>query len=225
MINRGYLKTKNKLMIKDKIKEITLIIFELEYLKSDLISITNKESYYFDSMIKNSPSFYRIYQNSFKLFVLELYKLLNTKEDFSLITLVNFLITNNVEWKREAISTERLKTIGSKIEEIQHLHLTNIKNLRDKFYAHTDKNRASIKIDFTLNQSFEIFLQLRDYFEEIVLQLNNQKIMFDVLPNIINEITLLQRYKSIEKIIIEELQKGSTIVEIKKIQEIIHNNK
>ena len=66
-------------MIEEKLKETTLIFFELEYLKSDLVSINNKDSIYFNTIVENSNSFYRIYQNSFKLFVIELAKIVDSK--------------------------------------------------------------------------------------------------------------------------------------------------
>ncbi len=69
----------NQQMIEEKLKETTLIFFELEYLKSDLVSINNKDSIYFNTIVENSNSFYRIYQNSFKLFVIELAKIVDSK--------------------------------------------------------------------------------------------------------------------------------------------------
>jgi len=190
-------------MIEEKLKEITLIIAELEYLKADLISIMNNESSYFKNVVENSSSFYRIYRNSYKLFVIELSKIIDSKEHFSLLSLVNYMILHRktIVWKGEEIQIERLESNKEEIIKIQDLHLKDIKDLRDKFYAHTDKNRHEIEITFTLNQGWEILKELRNLFEEIVFKLNNQRITLSVSSNLINEMVLLQRYKMIESVI------------------------
>jgi hypothetical protein len=210
-------------MLQKKLEETTLIIFELEYLKSDLISISNKDSKYFKTIVENSPSFYRIYRNSFKLFVIELAKIVDTKEDFSIMKLVDYLISNrkNVVWKNREIEISRLKFIKSEIENIEHLHLENIKNLRDKFYAHTDKNRHNIELTFTLKNGWEILEKLRFYFEEIVLELNNQKIIFTVFSSLTHEMVLLQRYKLIQNLITTNLKDNSNLGELQKVRDLM----
>ncbi|PJJ09747.1 hypothetical protein CLU83_3118 [Flavobacterium sp. 1] len=210
-------------MIEAKLKETTLIIFELEYLKSDLISIMNPDSVYFKTIIENSPSFYRIYRNSYKLFVIELAKILDSKEDFSIISSVNFLITNRkkIVWKNSEIQLERLNFIRDEIKSIENLHLKSIKILRDKFYAHTDKNRHEIELSFNLQLGWEILKQLRAFFEEIVLKVNNQHIMFSVLSNLTNEMVLLQRYKLIQNMIQLKLKEQPNIGELQKVRDIM----
>jgi hypothetical protein len=214
-------------MIEEKLKGTTLIIFELEYLKADLISVMNKESAYFKNVVEKSSSFYRIYRNSYKLFVIELAKIIDSKEHFSLLSLVNYIITHRktIVWKREEIQIERLESIKEEIIKIQNLHLKDIKDLRDKFYAHTDKNRHEIEITFTLNQGWEILKEIRKLFEEIALKLNNQTIMFSVSSNLINEMVLLQRYKMIEKLIISKLKEHPNIGELQPIRDIIQGKK
>jgi hypothetical protein len=210
-------------MLEKRLQETTLIIFELEYLKSDLNSISNKDSKYFKTIIENSPSFYRIYQNSFKLFVIELAKIVDSKEDFSIMKLVDYLISNRkkVVWKNSEIDISRLNSIKRGIKEIENLHLENIKHLRDKFYAHTDKNRHNITLNFTLKIGWEILEKLKIYFEEIVLKLNNQKIIFPVISSLTNEMVLLQRYQSIQNLVMTTLKNNANLGELQKVRDLM----
>ena len=213
-------------MLEKKLKETTLIFFELKYLKSDLISISNEDSNYFKSIIENSPSFYRIYQNSFKLFIIELAKIFDPREDFSLMKLVDYLISNRktITWKNSEIEISRLKTIKYEIENLENSYLQNIKNLRDKFYAHTDKNRSSIELTFTLEIGWKVLEQLRLYFEEIIAKVNNQRIIFTVYSSLTNEMVLLQRYKLIENLIITKLKDDANIGELQTVHDLILGN-
>ncbi|MBF6640959.1 hypothetical protein IVB69_05665 [Flavobacterium sp. J49] len=210
-------------MIEDKLKETTLLFFELEYLKSDLISISNKDSNYFKIIVENSPSFIRIYRNSFKLFVIELAKIVDSKEDFSLLKLVDYIISNrkNLIWKNSEMKMSRLNFIREEIKKIEDLHLENIKNLRDKFYAHTDKDRHKIELIFSLQIGFEILGTLRQFYEEIVLKINNQHIAFSVFSSLTNEMVLLQRYKLIQKFITTNLKEKGNIGELQKVRDIM----
>lgn len=212
------------LMIEDKLKETTLLFFELEYLKSDLISISNKDSNYFKIIVENSPSFSRIYRNSFKLFVIELAKILDSKEHFSLLKLVDYIISNRKKliWKNNEIEMARLNFIREEIKKIEDLHLEDIKNLRDKFYAHTDKNRHKVELLFSLKIGFEILEKLRHFYEEIVLKLNNQHIAFSVLSSLTNEMVLLQRYKLIQNFILTNIKERSgSIGELQNVRDIM----
>lgn len=210
-------------MIENKLKETTLLFFELEYLKSDLISISNKDSKYFKTIVENSPSFSRIYRNSYKLFVIELAKVVDSKEHFSLLKLVNYIISNRQDliWKNSEIEMSRLNFIREEIKKIEDLHLDNIKHLRDKFFAHTDKDRHNVELIFSLQIGFEILEKLRQFYEEIVLKLNNQHIAFSVFSSLTNEMVLLQRYKLIQNFIMTNLKEKGNIGELQNVHDIM----
>ncbi len=107
-------------MIEYKLKETMMLFFELEYLKSDLTSISNTDSKYFKVVVENSHSFYRIYRQCFKLFVIELAKVVDSKEDFSLLRLVDYIISNRkkIIWKNSEIELSRLNFIRKEIMKI-----------------------------------------------------------------------------------------------------------
>ena len=211
-------------MIEDKLKETMMLFFELEYLKSDLTSISNKDSKYFKVVVENSHSFYRIYRQCFKLFVIELAKVVDSKEHFSLLRLVDYIISNRnkIIWKNSEIELSRLKFIREEIKKIEDEYLDDIKTLRDKFYAHTDKDRHKVELVFTQQIGFEILEKLRNYFEEIALKLNNQHIVFSsAKSSFTNEMVLLHRYKLIQKLIMTIIKERGNIGELQLIRDII----
>ena len=211
-------------MIEDKLKETMMLFFELEYLKSDLTSISNKDSNYFKVTVENSPSFYRIYRQCFKLFVIELAKVVDSKEHFSLLRLVDYIISNrkNIIWKNREIETSRLISIREEIKQIEDKYLDDIKNLRDKFYAHTDKDRHKVELIFSQQIGFEILEKLRKYFEEIALKLNNQHIAFSsAKSSLINEMVLLNRYKLIQNFIMTKIKENGNIGELQHVRDIM----
>ena len=211
-------------MIENKLKETMMLFFELEYLRSDLTSISNQDSKYFYDIVENSPSFYRIYRQSFKLFVIELAKVVDSKEHFSLLRLVDYIISNRkyIIWKNNEIEMSRLKFIRDEIKKIEDTYLNDIKNLRDKFYAHTDKDRHKVELIFSQRTGFEILEKLKTYFEEISLKLINQHMAFSsVKSSLTNEMVLLHRYKLIQKFIMKNLKEKGNIGELQYVRDIM----
>ncbi|WP_117884633.1 AbiU2 domain-containing protein [Aureibaculum luteum] len=125
--------------LENKLTEIRDTLIELERLKTDIRFISNKETEYFNKIVEKSAFFYRIYRNSIKLFVIDICKLMNPNEDFSLLKTLNFIQSNRkrIEWKRE-LKSDRINELIFKIEILNSEHLESFKNLRDKHYAHND---------------------------------------------------------------------------------------
>ncbi len=209
--------------LQKKVKEILNIILEIEYLKADLLSISNSDTSYYKSVITSSESFTRIYRNSYKLFVIELAKLLDSKEHFCLLSLVNYLLTNEkeIEWKRD-FEKSKLIVYRDEILKLEKENLKSIKTLRDKFYAHTDKNRRDhLPVPYSFQKGCEILKQLREIFEDIIFHLNNQKIMFDhILSTLTGEMVILYRYKQIRELIFEKLKESPNLGELQQIRDI-----
>ncbi len=112
--------------------------------------------------------------------------------------------------------------IKNELRKIEELHLKKIKNLRDKFYTHTDKDRHKLELTFSLKIGWEILEQLREFFEEILHKLNNQKVIFSTIQsNITNEIVLLNRYKLIQNMILEKLKENNDIGELQIVRNIM----
>lgn len=210
--------------LQKKVKETLNIILELEYLKADLYSISNSDSSYYKKVTESSESFMRIYRNSYKLFVIELAKLLDSKEHFCVLSLIDYLIThdNEIEWKRDFEKLKLLK-YREEIIELEKENLKYIKTLRDKFYAHTDKNRKSfLPVLYSLQEGCKILSRLREIFEDVVLHLNNQKIMFDsIMPSLTNEMILLYRYHQIRDLIFEKLKESPDLGDLQQIRDVL----
>jgi hypothetical protein len=72
-----------------------------------------------------------------------------------------------------------------------------------------------------LKNGWEILEKLRFYFEEIVLELNNQKIIFTVFSSLTHEMVLLQRYKLIQNLITTNLKDNSNLGELQKVRDLM----
>lgn len=210
--------------IQKKINEILNIILELEYLKGDLLSISNTDAFYYKSVTKSSESFTRIYWNSYKLFVIELAKLLDSKEQFCLLSLINYLLSNDKEiiWKRD-FDKSKLIEYHNEIKKLESEDFKHIKILRDKFYAHTDKNRNNLlPIPYSFDVGCKLLKRLREIFQDIILHLENRKIMFDlIIPNLTYELILIHRYNKIKELIFEKIKTNSNLEELQEIINIL----
>lgn len=136
----------------------------LEYLKNDIVYISNRNENYFKEIIYNSNFFGRTYKNSIKLFVLELYKILENKEDYNLRSLLNNIINNGegyYNWftkpniNKVVEFRNRLSSI-SKSEDYK-----KIKNLRNKYYAHSDSSRNNFETNIPFNKLWEILDEIQ----------------------------------------------------------------
>lgn len=209
--------------LQQKIEEIKFILIELENLKTDITSISDKNELYFKNIVENSPFFYRIYKNSIKLFIIDLHKLLKPTEDFSISKVLDYAIINHrdIIWKRD-IENKKLKNLKTELENLITKDLDDIKLLRDKYYAHNDKNKDKYKVSIKLIRCWQILIVLQEIFLEINLALNNEQIIFHLFAQKTDIMYRLNKYKVIKDLINEELIKSSDIGELQKIRDIIH---
>jgi len=208
-------------ILKDKLDTTFNILLELEFLKNNINNISNKESKYFENACKNSQFFYTSYKAFVKLFVIEIYKLLDTKSDYNIQKTINFCKTNisNIEW----YSSPKLdlfesleKKLNFDIKDVQ-----KIKNLRDKFYAHSDKNRTQFPYDIQKNKLWDILDILQLAFRLICQEYNNMCWLFDIQYKGLPELKMVSNYKEIKKLILDEKIKSNDTILIKDLEAII----
>ena len=212
------METKN---IENKLNEIRDTLIDLERLKTDIRFISNKESDYFKKAVEKSAFFYRIYQNSIKLFVIDICKLLNPNEDFSLIKTLDFILSNRkrIQWKRE-LTVEQIKEFKLRIEILNSDQLKNFKDLRDKHYAHNDKRKFDLEYNVTLKNCWKTLNEIQKIFIELNLSLSNKQYIFSLFIDEPYEIIALSRYKQIKELLLSELRKKPNIGDLQMIRDI-----
>ncbi|APZ46118.1 hypothetical protein BW723_07320 [Polaribacter reichenbachii] len=198
----------------------------LEYLKNDIIFISNRKEDYFKEIVYSSSFFERSYKNSIKLFVLELYKILENKEHYNLQSFLNNIINNKDEynnWYTEPdinimIQFRNKVSAISKSEDYK-----KIKNLRNKYYAHSDSNRDNFKTDVPFHKLWIILDEIQKIFCYLNLHLNKEQFIFSLVEKEIREIKLLQKHKRINKYVNSELRKSPDIGKLQEIRNIMLN--
>jgi hypothetical protein len=208
-------------ILENKLNETRDTLIELERLKTDIRFISNKEAKYFSEIIEKSAFFYRIYRNSIKLFVIDICKLMNSNEDFSLLKTLNFIQSNRkrIVWKKE-LKADRINELILKIEILNSEHLESFKNLRDKHYAHNDKKKFNLEYNVTLKKCWETLFRIQEIFIELSLCLTNEQYIFSILTTEPNEIISLLKYKKIKETLMTELKKGPDLGKLQMVRDI-----
>ena len=207
------------------IDEIADMIMQIQYLKTDIIFLSDKDQSYFSEVVENSRFLNRAYWNSIKLLIIDLNKLINPNEDFSFQKALNFAFSNRkrIDWAKE-ITANEIKELQVRITEIEKTHLIKIQNLRNKFYAHNDKKKNEFNTSFSLKEIWEINDELQLIFNRLHWHLRKQ--MFPISEYATNpeEIIKLYKYKKIKRFVTEELVKNELSNDLKIVQKIILGN-
>lgn len=208
-------------ILENKLNETRETLIGLERLKTDIKFISNKETEYFSEVVEQSAFFYRIYRNSIKLFVIDIYKLLNPNENFSLLRTLNYIQSNRkrIEWKRE-LKADRINELLLEIEKLNSEHLEGFKKLRDKHYAHNDKKKFDLKYNLTLEKCWETLLKVQEIFIELSLSLSNKQFLFSILTEKPYEIISLLKYKRIKEILLAEFKKSPDLGKLQMVRDI-----
>lgn len=209
------------IMIERKLEEISRILTELQNLKVDIIGISNKEEAYFPIVCESSKFFNRTYWNSIKLFIIDMHKILNQNEDFSLISTINFAQSNikKILWKHQIIY-ENLEKLKAKLESLDKKGLQSLKDLRDKHYAHNDKNKDKLKIELSLLKCWKMLETAQEIFNTLNYHFNNRTLMFENFFHPPNEIYKVYRYELIREMYFAEIVKypeDGTLIRINQI--------
>lgn len=190
--------------LKIKLEETYLLLVELERLKSDIQHLSNQNADYFKIAVQKSHFLYRTYFNAIKLLVIDTYKILNPTQDFTLHKTLNFIISNhkNIDWYKTPKIGD-LNTIKLQIESLVEDKLESIKILRDKNYAHLDKDREKYKYDFRLIDAYESIDKLQEIYRSLIFHFNGSGVVFSLWNKPPNEIISLSKYHKLRKSILE----------------------
>jgi hypothetical protein len=205
-----------------KIKEIEQILIEIEFLKIDIISISDNKQTYFESVVKNSQFLYRTYRNSIKLVIIDLNKLILKREDSNFQSMLDYSLINfkTIEWKHQ-FNIEEIKTLKREINQLaESKEIEIVQNLRDKFYAHSDKNKDKFEQSLKLVKLWDIISILKKIFDFVNFKLNNRKNPYNQIKPPI-ELYTLDKYSKIKELMFRELRKGSDLGELQRIRNIM----
>ena len=207
--------------LENRLNEIRDILIELESLKTEIRFISNKEEDYFQYAVEQSSFFYRVYRNSIRLFVIDICKLLIPDEHFSITKTIDYALSNRkrINWYRE-IKIDRLKILKEKVEKLNLEQLKNFEILRNKYYAHNDKNKYDFESKVTLSNCWESLETIQGIFNELSLGLQNKEFRFETFGKEPQEIISISRYRQIKEYVLSELRKSPHIGKLQEVRDI-----
>ena len=98
-----------------------------------------------------------------------------------------------------------------------------IKNLRDKYYAHSDLDRNKFVTNVPFIKLWSILDEIQKMFCYLNLHLNKEQFIFSLVEKEISEIKLLQKQKKISKYVYSKLRKSPNIGNLQEIRNIMLN--
>lgn len=210
--------------LKERLAEIHEILLELEFLRGDIkYLITANESSH-KQIVSKSRFFYRLHRNYIRLFVIDTYKLIGKREDFNLHRTLEFckINRNKIEWHQK-ISLDKLNTLSEKINIVSQ-KFSDIQELRNKHYAHRDKNKDSFPSNVTLVELWEVLDSLQEVFRELNVDFDNMNWFFSLQyrePNIISEI---DKYRRLRTLIHNEFSDKKESINTDKLAKILFDS-
>ena len=195
--------------LKNRLNEIFLLLGELELLRSDIKHLSNEKEDYFKGAVEKSRFLHRTYKNCIKLLIIDANKILSPKEHFGLFKTINFCLTNRneIEWT-EVPSLDNLKDLQIKIDGLIEQHLEKIKNYRDKYYVHLDKNKDKFQYDLKLIDVYQTIDETQAVFGSLNSYLNGSGSYFSVWDQPPQELKNLYKYNLIRKEITDKILDG-----------------
>ncbi|MCT8341218.1 hypothetical protein MG296_14220 [Flavobacteriaceae bacterium TK19130] len=204
--------------------EIADTLLDIQKLKSDIQFISDKESEYFAPVIEKSNFFHRVYWNSVKLLIIDLYKLINPDEDYSINRALNYALSNRkrIDWRRE-IDLERIIELKGIASEMTEAYLNKLKNLRNKFYAHNakDKFKAKYNTKPTLEECWLMNEKAQIIFNVLNLHLRNQQFLISEFSKDPFEIIQVFRFKMIEEFILSKQESNLNELDYYHLRDLI----
>lgn len=203
-------------------REIIGILHELQCLKADMNAISDHDAIYKKFIYRHEP-ISRIFFNSYKLFNIGLAKVLDPREHFCLSNYIDNLISDEKqEWKR-FYDKSKLVLYKDEIVDFQNTYLKEIKVMRDKFFAHTDRNRRDAERYYNLADAYLILSRMQEIFEDILLHLDDRRIKFELVDDITSDLIALYKYNCIREIVNSEDHEVQSVEILKNIKEIVNN--
>lgn len=216
------------------------LLANLFILKNNIMQIRNTKAIYFEDVISKSPFFITTSNVSFRLFVIDLMKLLHNKnnEQFNLFETIR-IFENHAHkkklWKNQ-IQDGRLKNLTETLK-LNKEEFKSLKTYRDKHIAHTDSiiisnkyERPKICLDDLWNYLdiiTDVYRELRWYFsgeqqEAPICKTNTFSYLTD---NTIYELQALYKYRKMKDLMYTEKKKDPLNTLLNKFLTVVRGQK
>lgn len=216
------LKTEND--SKERFSELETKLIYLQQYLNYINYISNKTSKYFKSVVESSYFLYVSYINARKLLIIDLNKLLNHKENNNLVSFLNSLLKNysNLYWSH-SIEISELRSVKKELQDIIKSDLyVNIKNFRDKFYAHDDPDKLKFRATISMEDIENLVKKLHDIYNKIKYSLSNETIKFVYNENY-GELQNLKKFDSLRKYIYVQRENQMEIIPVSELMKILRS--
>ena len=161
------------LQIENKIDKIIIIINEAKFLMNDSYKMLMTDTSAKHVIINRNKFLTRVKESFWKLAVIELAKIYDSKNDkFRLEHFLNTLIENHKKGEYKLlISKKELNSLLSFLQKEDVLEkVEKLKEVRDKHYAHTDENAKSLH-------------EIKFYFTDFVFLLRTAELIIESINN------------------------------------------
>jgi len=161
------------LQIEKKIDKIIIIINEAKFLMNDSYKMLMTDTSAKHVIINRNKFLTRVKESFWKLAVIELAKIYDSKNDkFRLEHFLNTLIENHKKGEYKLlISKKELNSLLSFLQKEDVLEkVEKLKEVRDKHYAHTDENAKSLH-------------EIKFYFTDFVFLLRTAELIIESINN------------------------------------------
>jgi hypothetical protein len=207
----------------EKLEAIEKTLFDIYMNKRDLEIMLESKTEIKENVLSNHHVFGRIRFNIVRIIVINLYKLFETKGNYSFTKIINLLRSQN---KSSKLNREKkiIDELENKIHEIKNREEFSIVNtLRSKFYAHLDNNRFNENHNISFNQLKDIVNETRILYDKFNSVIKNTTFLFDHggVDSIAPLLASLNKYDQIKKEARKQNRIHSECIETKIVLEII----
>lgn len=212
--------------LEKKLDEIKNMLIELNLIKMDIKLLIDKDQIYYETTSR-SRFFYRLHINYIRLLVIDSYKLLAQKEHFNYSTLISFCKINrkSIIWDRE-LPLLKLNELEKDYKQVYSQYYYDIYILRNKFFAHNDKNKDKFREETKLYliKLWEVLDVLNMIFTKINSYLKNEdcRLLFSeaYLPKS-REIEEAHKYNELRKLFFKSFRGEKKDLDLEEVRKII----
>lgn len=209
---------------KDNFNELETKLIYLQQYLNYINYISDKTSKYFKSVVESSNFLNISYINARKLLIIDLNKLLNHKENNNLVSFLNSLLKNysNLNWS-QPIELRELRYLKKELQDIIKSDLyANIKNFRDKFYAHDDPDKLKFSATISMDDIENLVKKLHHIYNKINYRLSNETIKFDYKENY-GELQNLKKFDNLRKYIYVQRENQMELIPVSDLMKILRS--
>jgi hypothetical protein len=181
-----------KELLEQEVREMNNIIFTaVESFKIVEFLATNEEDED-KAYVKNRNNFFTYTMiTNWRTTIIELSKLLSggRNEDYDLRKFLNKLSTHG-EFAEAGISAVKIKAWKDQLTE-EKAAIDNIVKLRNKLYAHTDRDAATVKNIVTVGKAKELIMVAQSVIKEIYMTVFQSGFSFDAFNSPVNNLSYI----------------------------------